>query len=289
MSSYASQVPVAGPLGDRGLRPRPPVLAERPRRRARRRGPRRAREGRRRARRARPGGPADEPARLAPYPAPASVERIGRIGLVAGVAGVVLRRRRLRLDRATSSSARTSPDTCGCSASPRAPSALLLLHHLTRGAWGVMIRRILEAAASPRDARLRRRRVPPRRPRHPTRSTSGPTPTSSRPTRSSPTRARWLNEPSFLVRSAVYFALWLLLASVLGRLSRAAGRDGRPRARPLRCSAGAPCGLVVYFVSMTFASFDWIDVAHAALVLHDLRPLRRHRPGGRRRWRSSAS
>ena len=67
----------------------------------------------------------------------------------------------------------------------------------------------------------------------------------------------WLNTPSFLVRAAAYFALWILLAGVLGRLS---ARRTRPATggSPSSCSAGGAGGLVVYFLTMTLASFDWL-------------------------------
>ena len=189
------------------------------------------------------------------YTAPGSVEKIGRVGLAAGVVGLAL----LAVGFATSREQFFRSYLTGYAwmlGLTAGALGLLLLHHVTRGAWGVMVRRTLEAAANPLtfgfcvvaflpvvlgiqtlyewshaevvagDAVLTKKTF-------------------------------WLNTPSFLARSAVYFALWLLLAGVLGRLSARQDETGERKLAlwMQRWSAG---GLVVYFVSMTLASFDWL-------------------------------
>jgi hypothetical protein len=130
---------------------------------------------------------------------------------------------------------------------------LLMIQHLTGGAWGVLLRRILEAGsrtlpllavfalpllAAPRwlypwadaarvnaDEELQR-------------------------------KALYLNVPTFLVRLGVYFGVWLLIALFLTRWSaqQDAGRAGEERRFRL---LSAP-GMLLYGLTITFASIDWV-------------------------------
>jgi hypothetical protein len=66
----------------------------------------------------------------------------------------------------------------------------------------------------------------------------------------------WLNVPFFLVRAAVYFACWLILAFALNRWS--AAEDERPDpelARRAQMLSGP--GLIIYGLTMTLAAVDW--------------------------------
>lgn len=67
----------------------------------------------------------------------------------------------------------------------------------------------------------------------------------------------YLNTPFFLIRAAVYFLVWNALSYVLNALSLEQDRTADPRiARKMQVvSAG---GLVAYGVTITFASFDWL-------------------------------
>jgi hypothetical protein len=67
----------------------------------------------------------------------------------------------------------------------------------------------------------------------------------------------YLNVPFFLARTAIYFASWNALAYFLNAWSLEQDRSGDPRLarRMQRLSAG---GLVVYGLTITFASFDWL-------------------------------
>ena len=189
------------------------------------------------------------------YVAPESVEKIGRVGLAAGVVGAVLLAAGFLTDRDQFFRSYLTGYMWMLGLAAGA-LALLLLHHVTRGAWGVMIRRILEAAANPvtigfavvaflpivlgthslyewthgevvaGDAILSYKKP-------------------------------WLNTPAFLTRSAIYFALWLVLAGVLGRLSARQDETGDRKLAlwMQRWSAG---GLAVFILSMTLAAFDWL-------------------------------
>ena len=67
----------------------------------------------------------------------------------------------------------------------------------------------------------------------------------------------YLNTPFFLVRAAVYFAIWNALAYFLSAWSLEQDRSPDPRiaSRMQRLSAG---GLLCYGLTITFASFDWL-------------------------------
>lgn len=67
----------------------------------------------------------------------------------------------------------------------------------------------------------------------------------------------YLNTPFFIVRAAVYFAVWNGLAFFLNKWSKEQDETGNPAVslRMQRLSAG---GLLLYAACTTFASFDWI-------------------------------
>jgi hypothetical protein len=69
-------------------------------------------------------------------------------------------------------------------------------------------------------------------------------------------KSAYLNVPFFLVRTVVYFAAWILLAGLLCRWSRLQDNtfDTLPSQRLQRLSGP---GLVVLFLTTTFASMDW--------------------------------
>jgi len=128
--------------------------------------------------------------------------------------------------------------------------ALALLHHVTRGAWGLMVRRVLEASARtlPFLALLflplllgLGHLYPWARPHE------GP----------AHFQEAWLNVPFFVARTLVYFAAWIALAARVHRLSV---RQDEPHDRSLLLrlrQASAP-GLALYCLTATFASIDWL-------------------------------
>ncbi len=70
-------------------------------------------------------------------------------------------------------------------------------------------------------------------------------------------KALYLNTPFWIVRAAIYFVVWNGLSFFLNRWSLEQDRTGDPliARRMQRMSAG---GLVLYGVTITFASFDWL-------------------------------
>ena len=67
----------------------------------------------------------------------------------------------------------------------------------------------------------------------------------------------YLNTPFFLVRAAVYFAVWNTLTAVLNRWSLEQDRNPDPRLAR-RMQQLSAMGLLLYGLTITFASFDWL-------------------------------
>jgi hypothetical protein len=133
--------------------------------------------------------------------------------------------------------------------------ALLMLQHLTGGAWGVIIRRVLEAATRtlplmlilflpillrlnqiyPWTNRAEMDQVPALREK----------------------AAHYLNPGFFMTRAAVYFAIWSLMMLALNAFSLQHDRTADRRfAKRLQMMSGP--GLGVLIITITFASIDWV-------------------------------
>jgi hypothetical protein len=70
-------------------------------------------------------------------------------------------------------------------------------------------------------------------------------------------KAAYLNTPFFIVRAVIYFAIWNGLAFFLNKWSKEQDATGDP-ALPLRMQRLSAAGLLLYVLTMSFASFDWI-------------------------------
>ena len=131
--------------------------------------------------------------------------------------------------------------------------AIALLHQMSRGAWGVMIRRPLGAASrtfpflllgfAPIVLGLRE-------------LYSWALPDAL----DDPLIAHkswWLNDQGFIVRGLIYFAIWMFFAWALNRMSR---RQDEIKSDKLfrRMQAVAAPALVLYVLTATAASVDWI-------------------------------
>src|SRR5256885_11778090 len=70
-------------------------------------------------------------------------------------------------------------------------------------------------------------------------------------------KAHYLNVSFFMIRAAIYFAFWSLLALLLNWLSREQDRTGAKRiGKRLQMISGP--GLAFLIISITFASIDWV-------------------------------
>jgi hypothetical protein len=133
--------------------------------------------------------------------------------------------------------------------------ALLMLQYLTGGAWGLIIRRVLEAASRtlplmlilfiPVLLRLNQiyswtnraemDQVPALREK----------------------AAHYLNPAFFTIRAAIYFAIWLLMMWLLNSWSLKHDRTADRRfAKRLQMISGPGLGLLI--ITITFASIDWV-------------------------------
>jgi hypothetical protein len=132
--------------------------------------------------------------------------------------------------------------------------AILMVYHLTGGAWGFLIRRILEAGmrtlpllavlfmpivggvgylymwAQPEtvahDVSLQHKQI-------------------------------YLNIPFFSLRAVFFFAAWLIIAYFLSSWSRRQDQASDP-ALPRKLRLLSAPGLIVYGATITFASIDWV-------------------------------
>ena len=131
--------------------------------------------------------------------------------------------------------------------------AILMLQYLTGGDWGMVTRRILEAAMRtlpwlaigflPIALGVRALYV------------------WARPAQAAAEgldyRTEYLNVPFFIARAILYFAVWLAMANRLDRWSREQDRgDALGWLKRLRRLSGP--GLVIYAVTITFAAYDWV-------------------------------
>lgn len=179
--------------------------------------------------------------------------RLQRLALIAGVAGLLVCALGFFL----------SPDyffrawlvgwvywvniTLGC-------LALSLLHHLTHGGWGIIMRRVMEAASRtlpmllilfvPILLGLQEIYQWAR-------------PEEVRQHALLQAKEGYLNVPFYIGRQLLYFAIWGGLAFLLSRMSQRQDRGDNP-AITRRMQAVAAPGIAIYCLSVTFASVDWL-------------------------------
>lgn len=135
---------------------------------------------------------------------------------------------------------------------PLGSLALLMIHHLVAGRWGYAIQRILEAATRtlpimlvlflPIAAGLKQLYI------------------WALPGASADHllahKAAYLNPTAFLIRTAIFFAVWILLAVFLSRAAAKLDETGDLRwRRQLRRLSGP--GLLAYVLTTSLAAFDW--------------------------------
>jgi len=132
--------------------------------------------------------------------------------------------------------------------------AILLLQHLTGGAWGLVIRRVLEAATRtiPLMAVLF---VPIILGAHQIYPWTHHEEMSKTPALEQKARL-YLNLPFFSGRAALYFAIWILTAYLLNKWSQEQDRTADRRFTKRMRMTSAP-GLLLFVLTVTFASVDW--------------------------------
>jgi len=136
--------------------------------------------------------------------------------------------------------------------------AIVMLQHLTGGAWGMVIRRPLEAATRtlplllvlflPLAVGVSRIYI----------WASHNVPEGDKELRHALEHKRaYLNLPFFFGRAVFYFAVWLGLAYFLNKWSREQDETGDPGLTGKLQDLSGP-GLILYGLTVTFAAVDWV-------------------------------
>jgi len=134
------------------------------------------------------------------------------------------------------------------------PLALLMLQHMSGGQWGLMVRRVCEAAS--RNVPLVALMFVPLLFGLP-RLYSWARPEAVRVDHILQMKAPYLNVPFFLIRAAIYFGSWSYISILYYRGSRGQDVTGDPGVSArLRRLAGP--AIIVLALTQTFASIDWI-------------------------------
>ncbi len=132
--------------------------------------------------------------------------------------------------------------------------ALLMLQHLTGGHWGLVIRRVLEAATRtlPLVAVLF---LPIIIGAHHIYPWTHDEEMSKTPALAQKARL-YLNMPGFVGRAVLYFALWGTLAYLMNKWSWEQDRTAERRfTKRMRMLSGP--GIMIFVLTVTFASVDW--------------------------------
>jgi len=190
-------------------------------------------------------------ASAARYPAPKDLARWGNLGLAVGLAGVAL----LAVGYFTADGEHFFRSYLVgwiyWLSIALGSLALLMVHHLTTGAWGTVARRIFEAAVRtlPYLALLF---VPIYF------GLGSLYEWTHEPLTGN--KAIWLTPSAWLLRSVIYLAVWVVLALVLTRWSAKQDEADEVEATALfkKMRAVSGGGLVLFAFALTFAAFDWI-------------------------------
>jgi uncharacterized membrane protein YidH (DUF202 family) len=131
--------------------------------------------------------------------------------------------------------------------------ALLMVQYLSGGVWGIVLRRPFEAAVRTLPI-MTVLFLPIVLGMHSLYEWSHEGITATDPVIAS--KELYLNTPFFLVRQVIYFAIWNLMGFLLTKWSAEHDRTGDP-ALLGKLSTISGGGLVVYFLTITFAMVDW--------------------------------
>jgi len=139
---------------------------------------------------------------------------------------------------------------------PLGSLALLMLHHLTGGGWGFVIRRLCEAGTRtfalmavlflPLVAGISRLYTQWTNPAW-----------AAEAMQHAPFKAKWLSQPFFLTRAVIYFVIWIVLGYLLSKWSMEEDRTGDAGMHNRMEALSAP-GLILYGLTATFSMIDWV-------------------------------
>ena len=136
---------------------------------------------------------------------------------------------------------------------PVGSMAIVMMHHLTGGGWGFVIRRVMEAASRtlwllallllPLFSGLGR--------------LYGWAQAGAATDPAYQQKHFYLNTPFFIARGVIYFVIWMGLAWLLNRWSFEQDRTGDARLSKKLEGLSGP-GLILWGIAVTFSSVDWM-------------------------------
>ncbi|HET7218914.1 MAG TPA: hypothetical protein VFJ02_12750 [Vicinamibacterales bacterium] len=172
---------------------------------------------------------------------------VGLIGLAAGVAGAAM-----NFDQFVRS---WLIGFLFCLGLSLGSMALLMLQHLSGGQWGLVSRRVFEAAT--RNLPVVALFFIPVLLRLPVIfEWAGPEAAENQIIHA---KAGYLNVRFFIIRAVIYFAFWLICMLLLNRWSAEQDRgQGTTRADSVRFRKVSAPGLLFLVITVTFASVDWV-------------------------------
>lgn len=132
--------------------------------------------------------------------------------------------------------------------------AFLMLQYLTGGAWGIVTRRTLEAAT--RTLPLIALFFVPLAFGMPE-LYEWARPDRVRQNHLLQHRSSYMNPTMYIVRTVIYFAIWITFSYFLNRWS--AEEDASPNGQPRKLARLSAPGLIVYVFTITFAAVDWAE------------------------------
>jgi len=189
---------------------------------------------------------------IASYAAPASVQRIRQRALIVGAVFAVLLAVGFLLDRRQFFHSYLFAFSFWVGISIGS-LALLMLQHLTGGGWGLVIRRVLEAATRTLPLMLILF-VPILLGAHWIYRWTDAEELASHPVLAG--KARYLNLPFFTIRAVIFFAVWITLAFFLNRWSTLQDKTAERQYAKRMTTLSGP-GMVLLIFAVTFASIDW--------------------------------
>ncbi len=172
---------------------------------------------------------------------------VGAIGIIASIVGAMTNAEQFYRSYLVAFLWVLGPTT-GC-------MALMMIHHMSGGAWGLGVRRIYEAAA--RNVVLMAILFVP--------IVIGMTHifvwTHADLVAKDPIlkhKEPYLNASFFVIRAAIYFLIWGALTFILSGWSRAQDFTPTPPPADRKFRNLSGPGILIYAITITFASFDWV-------------------------------
>ncbi len=186
------------------------------------------------------------------YDVPADLVARGRTALMVGAAGLVLSGIGFAVDSEQFFRAYLIGYLFWLGV-PLGSMGLMMVHHLSGGGWGVVIRRIFEASSRTLPL-LALFFIPLLFGMHSLYPWTDEALVAH--DHALQGKALYLNTPFFIARAVFYFACWIGLATLLSKWSLAQDNGDLGATRRMQLLSGG--GLVVYGLTITFAAVDWV-------------------------------